>query len=144
MHKGDALEWLTSNKYRFNACEEVMDAIREYYGNQFAQDRALNKICYLNQTGTVQKCLNNIDRCNIYTKMTDHYRINIILKGIGLDVSQAMACEEDFYSDPFKLKKQFLHIDFITTVFQKQEQDNKCKGQRKKCGLVQQVQLRGG
>ena len=35
-------------------------------------------------------------------------------------------------------------MDFITTKFQKKEQDNMSKGQWKKGSLEEQVQLRGG
>ena len=31
--EGDALVWWKSNKYRFNAWEEVKEAIREYYSD---------------------------------------------------------------------------------------------------------------
>ena len=52
--EGDALEWWKSNKYRFNAWEEVKDAIGEYYGNHYKQDRASNEISDLKETGTMQ------------------------------------------------------------------------------------------
>ena len=35
-------------------------------------------------------------------------------------------------------------MDFITTKFQKKEQDNRSKGQGKKHGLDERIQLRGG
>ena len=35
-------------------------------------------------------------------------------------------------------------MDFITTEFQKKEQENRSKGQRKKHGLDEPIQLRGG
>ena len=35
-------------------------------------------------------------------------------------------------------------MDFITTKVQKKEQDNRSKGQGKKCGLDERMQLRGG
>ena len=37
-----------------------------------------------------------------------------------------------------------LHMNFITTEFQKKEQDNRSKGQGNKHGLEEQVQLREG
>ena len=40
--EGDALAWWKSNKDRFNAWEEVKDAIREYYGDYYKPDRAFN------------------------------------------------------------------------------------------------------
>ena len=35
-------------------------------------------------------------------------------------------------------------MDFITTEFQKKEQDNRSKGQGKKRSLDERIQLRGG
>ena len=35
-------------------------------------------------------------------------------------------------------------MDFITSEFQKKEQDNRSKGQEKKRGLDKRIQLRGG
>ena len=35
-------------------------------------------------------------------------------------------------------------MDFITSEFQKKEQDNRSKGQGKKCSLNERIQLRGG
>ena len=35
-------------------------------------------------------------------------------------------------------------MDFMTTWLPKQEQDNKCNSQGKKCGLEERVHLRGG
>ena len=55
------MEWWKSNKHRFNACEEVKKAIREYYGDYYKPDRAFNEISDLKQTGTVPKYLNDID-----------------------------------------------------------------------------------
>ena len=55
-----------------------------------------------------------------------------------------MAHYEDLCSDPCKLKEKLLHMDFITTEFQKKEQDNRSKGQGKKPGLDKRIQLRGG
>ena len=73
------MEWWKSNKDRFYAWEEVKDAIREYYSDHYKLDRAFNKICDLKQEGTVQKYLNDINRLNVYAKMTDDHLINIIL-----------------------------------------------------------------
>ena len=42
--EGDALPWWKSNKHRFNAWEEVQEAIWEYYGDHYKPDMALNKI----------------------------------------------------------------------------------------------------
>ena len=55
-----------------------------------------------------------------------------------------MAHYEDLRSNPSKWKEKLLHIDFITTEFQKKEQDNRSKGQGKKRGLDERIQLRGG
>ena len=100
--EGDALEWWKSNKDRFNAWGEVKDTIREYYGNHYKPDRALNEISDLKQTGTVQKYLNDIDRLNVYGKMTDQHLIDIILNSITSRLRQAMAHYEDLRSDPSK------------------------------------------
>ena len=80
--EGDASEWCKSDQHRFYAWGEVKDAIREYYGNHYKPDRAFNEISDLKETGTVQKYLNDIDRLNVYAKMTDHHLINIILNDI--------------------------------------------------------------
>ena len=80
--EGDALEWWKSDKHRFNAWRELTTAIRKYYGDHDKPERAFNEISDLKQTGTVQKYLNDIDRLNVYGKMTDHHLINIILNGI--------------------------------------------------------------
>ena len=76
--------------------------------------------------------------------MTDHHRINIILNGITARLRQAMAHCEELCSDPSKWKEKLLHMDFITTEFQKKEQDNRSKGQGKKRSLDKRIQLRGG
>ena len=60
--------------------------------------------------------------------MTDHHLINIILNGITPRLCQAMAHYEDLRSDPSKWKEKLDHVDFITTEFQKKEQDNRGKG----------------
>ena len=75
--------------------------------------------------------------------MTDHHLINIILNGITPHFSQAMAHCEDLCSDLFKWKEKLLHMDFITTKFQKKEQDDKRKGQGKNSSLEERVQWRG-
>ena len=92
----------------------------------------------------MQKYLNDIDRLNVYAKMTDHHLINIILNGITPRLYQAMAHYKDLLSDPSKWKEKLLHIDFITSEFQKKEQDNRSKGQGKKHSLDERMQLRGG
>ena len=53
-----------------------------------------------------------------------------------------MAHYKDFHSDPSKWKKKPLHVDFITTEFQKKEQDNSIIGQGRKRSLEERVQLR--
>ena len=100
--EGDALEWWKSNKHEFNVWREVKDGIREYYGDHNEPDRAFNEISDLKQTGTVQKYMNNIDRLNVYAKMTDHHLINIILNGITPRLRQAIAHYKDLHSDPSK------------------------------------------
>ena len=142
--KGDALEWWKSNKHRFNAWEEVKEAIRKYYGDHYKPDRAFNKISDLKQTGNVQKYLNDIDRLNVSAKMSDHHFINIILNGITPRLRRAMAYYENLRSYPYKWEEKLHHMDFITTKFQKMEQYNKSNGQGKKSGLDGRIQLRGG
>ena len=122
----------------------VKNAIREYYGDHYKLDRAFNKISDLNQTGTVQKYLNDIDRLNVCAKMTDYHVINIILNGITPRLRQAMAHYKDPRSEPSKWKEKLLHMDFITTEFPKKEEDHRGKGQGKKGGLDGRIQLRGG
>ena len=53
--------------------------------------------------------------------MTDHYLINIILNGITPRLRQAMAHYKVLPYDPYKWKEKLLHMDFITTEFQKKE-----------------------
>ena len=55
-----------------------------------------------------------------------------------------MAHYKDLRYDPFKWKEKLLHMDFITNECQKQELDNRSKGQGKKYGLDRRIQLRGG
>ena len=69
----------------------MKDAIREYYGEYYKPDRAFNKLSDHKETGTVQKYLNDINRLHVYTKMTDHHLINIILHGITPRLCQAVA-----------------------------------------------------
>ena len=114
---GDALEWWKSNKHRFNTWKVVKDAIREYYGDHYKLDRAFNEISDLKQTRTMQKYLNDIDRLNVYDKMTDHHLINIILNTITPCLHQAMTHYEKLPSDTSKWKKKLLNMDFITTEF---------------------------
>ena len=76
--------------------------------------------------------------------MSDNHLINIILNSIAPCLRQAMAHYEDLHSNPSKWKEKFLHMDFITTGFQKKEQDNRSKGQGKKHGLDEGIHLRAG
>ena len=91
---GEALEWSKANRYSYTTWEEVKDAIREYNRDHYEPGRAFQEICDLKQTGTVQKYLNDIDRLNVYAKMTDHHLINIILNGITPHLCQAMAYQK--------------------------------------------------
>ena len=133
----DTLEWWQSNKYRFNAWKEVKNAIREHYSNYYKLDRALNKISDLLQTGTVQKYLNDINRLNVYAKMTNYHLIKMILYNITPYLCQAMAHYKDLGSDPSKWKEKLVHVDFITSKFQKKEQDNRSKGQREEAWFAE-------
>ena len=76
------MEWWKANRHRSTVWEKVNNIIREDYDDHYKPNRVLNKISDVKQTGTVQKYLNDIDRLNIYIKMTDHYLLNIILNGI--------------------------------------------------------------
>ena len=69
--------------------------------------------------------------------MTDQHLIYIILNSITPRLHQAIAYYKDLRSDPSKWKEKLLYMDFITTEFQKKEQDNRSKGQGKKCGLCE-------
>ena len=108
--------------------EKSPNVIREYYADQYKPDRAFNEIRDLKLTGTMQKYLNNIERLNVYTKMTNYHVINIILNSITPRLHHAMAHYEDLRSDICKWKEKLLRKDFITTKFQKKKQDNKSKG----------------
>ena len=83
----------------------------------------------------MQKYLNDVNRLNVYTKMTDHHLNNISLKSITPRLRQAMAHYKDLRSDPSKWQEKLLHMDFITSEFQKKEQDYRSKGQGKNRGL---------
>ena len=100
--KRDALEWWKSNKHKFNAWEEVKDAIREYYSDHYKPDRPINKITDLEQTGSVQQYLLDIDRLNVCAKMTNHHLINMFLNDITPRLRQVMAHYKDLCSDPSK------------------------------------------
>ena len=65
-----ALELLKANKYRYATCKQVKNAIREYYSDDCTPDWAFSEISDLWQIGTVQKLLNNINRLNVYAKIT--------------------------------------------------------------------------
>ena len=130
-----------SKRNRFNAWREVTAAIWEYYGDHCKPDRAFNEISDLQQTGTVEKYLNDINRLNVNAKITDHLLINIILNGITPRLCQALAHYKDLRSDQSKWKENLLQMDFITTEFQKKEQDNRNKGQGKKHSLDEGIQL---
>ena len=124
--------------------EKVNDAIRKYYGDYYKLDRAVKEISDLKQTGTVQKYLNNIDRLNICAKIANHHLINIILNGITPPLRQAIAHYKDLRSVPSKWKENLQHVDFITIKFLKKEQDNRSKGQGRKYGMNEGLQLREG
>ena len=138
------MECWIANRYRHTTREAVKDAIRKYYGAYYKPDMAFNDISDLKQTDNVQKYLNNIDRFNVYVKMTNHHLINIIVNGITSRLRQTIAHCEDLRSDLSKWKEKLLRMDFITTEFQKKEQDNRSQAQCKKHGLVERIQLRGG
>ena len=103
-----------------------------------------NEIGDIKQTGAVQKYLHDIDRLNIYAKITDDHLINIILNGIISRLRQAMAHYKDLLSDSYNWKENLLHMDFITSEFQKKEQDNRSKAQEKKHGLNERIWSRAG
>ena len=96
------MEWWKSNKHRFNTWEEVREGVREYYSDHYKPDRAFNKISDFRKTVTVQKYLNDIDTPNVYTKITDHHLINIILKHISPRLHLAMAYDKDLCLYPSK------------------------------------------
>ena len=102
--------------------------MREYYGDHYKLGRAFNKISDLKATGTVQKYLNDIYRHHVYPRTTNHHLINITLNSITSRHCQAMANYKDLHTDTSKWKEKLLHVDFITSEFQKKEQVNKSKG----------------
>ena len=140
----DVLEQWKSRKNRFNACGEIKDAIREYYGGYYKPDRAINEISDLNQTGTVQKYLKDMHKLNVYAEMTDQHLFNIILNAIIPCLRQAMAHYEDLCTNLYNWKEKLLHMDSIGTKFEQKEQDNERIGQKKNRSLKQQVQLSRG
>ena len=73
--------------------------MRKYYSNHVILDQVLNELSNPKKTDTVQKCLNDIYRLNIYTRMTDHYLINIMSKGIASRLCQAIVNHKDICSD---------------------------------------------
>ena len=50
-----------------------------------------------------------------------------------------MAHYEDLHSNRSKWKEKLLHMDFITTEFQKKEEDHRSKGQGKTSGLDERI-----
>ena len=87
--------------------------------------------------------MKDIDRLNVYAKITQRHLINVIINGITPRLCWAMAHYEDLRSDPSKWKEKLLHMDFITTEFQKKEQDTRSKGEGKKRGRDKPIQLKG-
>ena len=74
----------------------------------------------------------------------DNHLINIILNCITPCLCQAIAPYKNLLSDYCKWKEKLLYMYLITTEFQKKAQDNRSKGQEKKSGLEEGVQLREG
>ena len=100
--EGEDLNWLNVNKDRYNDLEEVKDTIRKYNSNHYKPNRAFNEMRNLRETSIVQQYLNNIERRNVYAKITDHYLINIILKGITLCLCPAITSYKVLRSVLFK------------------------------------------
>lgn len=72
-----------------------MEDIREYYGNHYKADRAIDEISDLRQIVTIQKYLNKLDRLNVYVRIMNHHLIDIILNSITPGLRQGMAHDED-------------------------------------------------
>ena len=122
------MEWWKANRHRSTVWEKVNNIIREDYDDHYKPNRVLNKISDVKQTGTVQKYLNDIDRLNICAKITNHHLMHIILNSISARLRQPITYYKNLHCDPSEWKEKLLHMDFITTEFQKKEQENQGKG----------------
>jgi len=99
---GEALEWWKANSHRYQEWSKVKEALWGYHGDHYQADKAYNDIVALNQTGLVQKYLNNLNRLNVYAEMTDHHLINIIRNGIPSGLRLAMTHYEDVRSNSMR------------------------------------------
>ena len=84
------MEWWKANRHMCSTYEEVKVIIRESKGDDYKPDRAVNEIHNLRQTSTVQKYHNDMNRLNIYAKMSDRSQINIMVNSITSCLYQAM------------------------------------------------------
>ena len=80
--EGEALEWWKANRTMYANWEGVKEAIRQYYGDHYQQNKAYNCIVALKMTSRVQKYLHNINWLNVYAGVTNHHLINMILNGM--------------------------------------------------------------
>ena len=106
--------------------------MREYYSNYNKPHKAFQEICKLKQTGTVQKYLYDIDKVNLYTKMINHYLINIILNIMKPRLCQTLPYYKNLYSNPTRWKEKLHRMNLVTIEFQKKKEDNRSKGQHTK------------
>ena len=75
----------------------------------------MNKIRDLKQTGIVKKYLNKIDRVNVYSSITDHHVINILLNAITTCLCYVIFYYKDLCSGTYKYKDKLSNMDFTTT-----------------------------
>lgn len=97
----------------------------------------------LKQTGTVQKYLNDLDRLNQYTDLSDNHLINIILNGIPLRLGLAMAYYEDLRMNPAQCKQKLIEIDVAIIHLQQKDTQAKHKDKGYKRSFEDRVQLPG-
>jgi len=142
--EGKALEWWKANRHRYQEWSEVKEILRGYYGDHYQADKAYNDIVALKQTGSVQKYLNDLDKLNVYTEMTDHHLINIILNGIPSRLRLAMAHYEDLRSNPMRWKQKLLEMDVATTEFHHKDSNAKNEDKGKKHSFEDRTQLKRG
>ena len=75
----------------------------------------------LSQTGPVQDYLHEIYRLNTYAKIPDRAMINTIINKVTGPLRRSMARYEHLRQNPDEWSKQLVHMDIITTEFQRRD-----------------------
>jgi len=80
--EGEALDWWNASRRQYTTWAKVRQALEDYYGDHYQQDKAYSQLVGLKQTGTIEQYLNDIDRLNVKAGLMDRHLISIILNGI--------------------------------------------------------------